>query len=382
MGSLRKNSWIISISGGLKSSFFSYSLIGDTMKIFLLLLFLFIPFHVSALSAESYVVMDYDSGRVLMGDNVEKEKLIASTTKIMTAIIALENKDLQSIRKVGEEVLRAYGSAIYIGLDEEISLKDLLYGLMLRSGNDAAIEIAYHVSGNMENFVTLMNQKAYSLGMSHTVFVNNHGLEEDDGRGNISTAKDMAMLMRYALRNEIFCEIIGTKSYTAKSSTKTYVWQNKNKLLKTYEYQLGGKTGFTEKARRTLVTASRKDDKTVIVVTLNDGNDFQNHKNLSETVFQTYERVQILNKDQFHIEGHDDYFISNHFYALLTKEEKQLVKVNYKLDENAKSEEVGIVEISLRDEILGMEKIKRKEEVKETKRKGFFRRFLGWLFGW
>ena len=157
------------------------------------LIFLFIPKLTNAVSAESYVVMDYDTGRILSSKNPEKEKLIASTTKIMTCIIALEKGDLTSIRKVGEEVLKAYGSAIYLSLEEEITLKDLLYGLMLRSGNDAAIEIAYHISGSMEDFVALMNQKAYELGMTNTKFLNNHGLEENDGSGNTSTAKDMAV---------------------------------------------------------------------------------------------------------------------------------------------------------------------------------------------
>ena len=200
-------------------------------KLAIFLVLFLIPINAWAISAESYVVMDYDSKRVLMSKNMNEKKLIASTTKIMTAIIALENKDLNSVRKVGPEVLKAYGSAIYLSLDEEITLKDLLYGLMLRSGNDAAIEIAYHVSGNMDNFIQLMNQKAYELGMSNTIFINNHGLENEQGKGNTSTSYDMALLMRYALQNETFKEIIHTKEYTAKTSGKTYVWHNKNKFI-------------------------------------------------------------------------------------------------------------------------------------------------------
>jgi len=369
---------------GLKPSFFSYSFVGDLMKLFLLMLLFFFPITVDAISAEAYSVMDYDSGRILAGSNLEKEKLIASTTKIMTAIIALENGDINSTRKVGEEVLKAYGSAIYISLEEEITLKDLLYGLMLRSGNDAAIEIAYHISGNLEKFVTLMNQKAYDLGMSHTIFYNPHGLEEDSGVGNTSTALDMAILMRYALQNDTFKEIIGTKSYTAKTSGKTYVWQNKNKLLKSYEYQIGGKTGFTEKARRTLVTASKKDEKTCIVVTLNDGNDFQDHKDLCESVFQNYERVLILDKENLVIESEDPerYFLKNSFYALLKESERSDVKIDFKINADSKEEEVGVVEVSLKGELLGSEKVYQKFEDKQEEKQGFFRRFLGWLFGW
>ncbi len=352
------------------------------MKILLLVLFLLLPIQVNAVSAEAYAVMDYDSGRILEGKNLEKEKLIASTTKIMTAIIALENKDINTIRKVGDEVLKAYGSAIYITVGEEMSLKDLLYGLMLRSGNDAAIEIAYHVSGNMENFVNLMNQKAYELGLSSTHFVNNHGLEEKNNEANTSTAKDMAILMRYALKNETFKEIIKTKSYTVKTPGKTYVWQNKNKLLKTYEYNIGGKTGFTEKARRTLVTASKKDDKTCIVVTLNDGNDFADHKNLCENVFKTYERVTVLDKDTFIVdkEHPEKFFLEENFYALLKEEEKSSIKINININTETKEKNVGVAEIYLKEELLGTVKIQKKEE--EEKKEGFFHRFLGWLFGW
>ncbi len=368
---------------GLKFFLFSYIFIGDFMKkILFCLLILFFPIIVHAISAESYVVMDYDSGRVLLGKNSEKEKLIASTTKIMTAIIAIENGDLNSTRKVGEEVLKAYGSAIYLSLDEEITLKDLLYGLMLRSGNDAAIEIAYHVSGNMEKFVELMNKKAYELGMSNTKFLNNHGLEESDGSGNTSTAYDMAILMRYALKNDTFRSIIGTETYEAKTSGKTYVWQNKNKLLKMYEYNIGGKTGFTKKAKRTLVTASKKEDKTCIVVTLNDGNDFEDHKNLCEKVFEEYERVAILDKESLVIDAQNPqkYYIKNDYYALLTKEEIDQVKIDFKINSEQKEEEVGVAEVYLNDELLTSEKIYQK--IEEEKKENFFQKFLRWLFRW
>ncbi len=354
-------------------------------KWFLLFLFFLFPLRVKAISAESYVVMDYDTGRILSAKEPEKEKLIASTTKIMTCIIALEKGDLKSVRKVKEEVLKAYGSAIYLSLEEEITLKDLLYGLMLRSGNDAAIEIAYHLSGSMEEFVKLMNEKAYELGMSHTIFYNNHGLEEENGVGNTSTAKDMAKLMRYALNNQTFREIIGTKSYTAKTSGKTYVWQNKNKLLKMDPYQIGGKTGFTEKARRTLVSASKKDEKTCIVVTLNDGNDFLDHKTLCEAVFQKYERVTILDKNATVIDAEKEgkYYLKDNFYALLTEEEQKQIEIRYQITSDSIKEEVGVAEVYLNDTLLGSVKIYQNiEEEKTSQKENFLVRFLRWLFRW
>ena len=350
-------------------------------KLAIFLVLFLIPINAWAISAESYVVMDYDSKRVLMSKNMNEKKLIASTTKIMTAIIALENKDLNSVRKVGPEVLKAYGSAIYLSLDEEITLKDLLYGLMLRSGNDAAIEIAYHVSGNMDNFVQLMNQKAYELGMSNTIFINNHGLENEQGKGNTSTSYDMALLMRYALQNETFKEIIHTKEYTAKTSGKTYVWHNKNKLLSTNEYEIGGKTGYTKKAKRTLVTAATKDAKRVIVVTLNDPNDFADHEELYNEIFNKYERVEILNKEATVIDESNPlkYYLQNDFYALLTKEEKENIHIDYQIDPNANTKEVGNAYVYLKDELLHTEKIYQQEE---TKKESFWQKFLRWLLRW
>ena len=345
----------------------------------LLFIFLLIPFKVLAIGADGYVVMDADSKRVLIEHNSNEEKLIASTTKIMTCIIALENKDLNTLVKVGNEVLKAYGSAIYLNLNEEITLKDLLYGLMLRSGNDAAIEIAYAVSGNMENFVKKMNDKAYELKMTNTNFINNHGLENDDCIGNTSTAYDMALLMQYALNNDTFRKIINTKNYTAKTNGKTYVWKNKNKLLFSYDKLIGGKTGFTKKARRTLVTAATDQMRTSIVVTLNDGNDFADHQELHEKVFKNYERVLLLDKSQ---KIEDKYYIREDFYALLTNEEQSKVKINYEIN-NLGNDEVGVAKVYLGDKILGSVKIyKEKEEVKEEKKENFLIRFFRWLFKW
>lgn len=324
--------------------------------------------------------MDYDTGRILMSKNENKQKLIASTTKIMTCIIALENGDLKSIRKVGEEVLKSYGSGIYIQIGEEMSLEDLLYGLMLRSGNDAAIEIAYHISGNLEGFVELMNQKADELGMSDTIFVNPHGLEEEDGGGNMSTARDMAVLMKYALNNIDFLRIIGTKEHVVKGVGKSYVWHNKNKLLSMYEYALGGKTGYTKKAKRTLVTASRKDEKTCIVVTLNDGNDFLDHKNLCEHVFNNYDRETLVDKETFVYQENlpSNYYLENSIYALLTDDEKKYVRIDYNISDEG-SHEIGRVNVYFKDNILASEKIfKNINEKKE----GFFTKFFRWLFSW
>ena len=143
--------------------------------------------------------MDLDNGRVLHENNIHEARLIASISKIMTTIVAIEYGDLDEVVEVGEEILEAYGSAIYIELGEKLTLRDLLYGLMLRSGNDAAVVIARNVAGSMENFAMLMNDTAAKIGMSDTYFYNAHGLEEKSGEGNTSSAYDMALLTKYCL---------------------------------------------------------------------------------------------------------------------------------------------------------------------------------------
>ena len=269
------------------------------MKKVIFLLFLLFPLKISALSASSSIVMDLDNGRILHQYNIHDERLIASITKIMTAIVTIEYADIDKTVTVGEEILEAYGSAIYIELGEKLTLRDLLYGLMLRSGNDAAMVIANNVAGSMEAFAMLMNEMANKIGMEETYFYNAHGLEESNGSGNTSSAYDMALLTKYAMENETFKEIFGTKKYQVKTNYKTYSWTSKNKLIHNYDFITGGKTGFTEKARRTLVTTGSNNNINLVIVTLNDPNDFQDHLALYEQIFRNYEAVKVLDKDKF-----------------------------------------------------------------------------------
>ena len=188
------------------------------MKKLIFLLFLLFPLKVGAISASSSIVMDLDNGRILYQNNIHDERLIASITKIMTAVVTIEYADLDKIVEVGDEILEAYGSAIYIELGEKLTLRDLLYGLMLRSGNDAAVVIAKNVAGSMDNFAMMMNEMASKIGMKNTYFYNAHGLEEEDGSGNTSTAYDMALLTKYAMTNSEFRKIFGTRKYTVKTN--------------------------------------------------------------------------------------------------------------------------------------------------------------------
>ena len=262
-------------------------------KIIVVIIALFmsnINVYASTSSAYEYILMDADSGKILAGKNYNTPALIASITKIMTCILAIESNKLDETVTVTDIIKKSYGSGIYIEVGEEILLRDLLYGLMLRSGNDASLMIAEYVSKDVETFVSLMNNKAKEIGMRHTTFVNPSGLDNTDG-GNYSTAYDMALLTKYAMNNDIYKQIVKTKDIVIKSNFKTYVWKNKNKLLFSYKYCTGGKTGYTKKAHRTLVTTASKDGRNLIIVTFNDGNDFGDHKSLYEKYLKKDQEV-------------------------------------------------------------------------------------------
>lgn len=355
----------------------------------LLIICLILPLKVSGISASSAIVMDLNSGRVLYQKNINDQKLIASTTKIMTCLIAIRYGNLEQKVIVDEDVLKAYGSAIYIEVGEELTLKDLLYGLMLRSGNDAAIEIANAVAGSMENFVYMMNSTAKSIGMNNTVFYNNHGLEENNGRGNLSTAYDMALLTKEAMSDQEFKKIFGTKNYKTKSSYKTYVWTSKNKLIHRYDYITGGKTGYTEKARRTLVTTASLDNKNLVVVTLNDPNDFQDHIELYEKYFAKYQAIKVLDKENFKINNEKYYKnkklkILNDYYALVTEKEADELEIKFdlqKLNDYHNNQKVGEAKIFLNDTMLHSENIYiEKENI--VKNLNFWQKLVRWFKSW
>lgn len=331
------------------------------------------PLKVNAISASSYIVMDTDNNRVLEGSNINKRSLIASITKIMTSMVVIDMTNVNKTVTIGDEVLKSFGSGIYVSVGEKISVINLLYGLMLRSGNDAAIALAYYTAGNMDNFAYLMNNKAKDIGMNNTTFVNSSGLE-DGSKANYSTVYDMALLSGYAINNSLYKQIVGTKEITVKTDLKTYVWHNKNKLLSSYKYCVGGKTGFTEKARRTLVTNASSDGVNLTVVTFNDGNDFGDHKDLYEKYFDVLKEYEILSEGPIKTK-YDNTYISRSFKMSLTKDEyKKLKKEIIYYDDNA-SNIIGKVKVSLNDKEYFTEDIYIKKEVKEVKL-NFFQKLI------
>lgn len=275
--------------------------------------------------ASSYIVIEQTTNKIIEGYNYDTQRSVASISKIMTAILVIENLSLDKKVIVSDDINKAYGSSVYLKIGEQTTVERLLYGLMLRSGNDAAIMLALSVSNSVENFVNLMNQKANQLNLTNTYFSNPHGLDEEDN-GNISSAYDMAILYSYCMENQTFSKITSCKEYGG--------YTNKNKLVRYYDYCTGGKTGFTKKAKRTLITSASKDNVNLIVVTLNCGNDFETHKNKYEYYFNNYQAIKILNKGDNYFDNHciniskDYYFITNltnvNLFYEIKRKEKQI----------------------------------------------------------
>lgn len=348
------------------------------MKRLLLFLILLIPINVNAVSASAFIVMDTENSRVLEGSNIHSPYLIASTTKIMTAMIVINNADLKETVTIGDEVLKSYGSGIYVEVGEKIKVEDLLYGLMLRSGNDAAIALAKHIGGSMEGFVLLMNETAKSLGMKNSLFLNNHGLEEKGKNGNKSSVYDMGLLSSYAIKNPVYQKITSTKKHQVTTNYKTYIWHNKNRLLNAYEYCTGGKTGFTELARRTLVTTASKDNMNLTVVTFKDSNDFKDHEDLYNKYFDSHKNYVLVKKGPIETK-YDNTYLKNDIKMTLSKNELKKIDIKINYYEDNVTNIVGEVEVTLNGKTYHQEKIY-KDEVKKEKNLSFWqkiKRMLG-----
>lgn len=242
----------------------------------------------------AYILIESDTRQIIKKENENSRLPIASTTKIMTAITAIENADLDDIFTVSEKAQNQEGSSIYLRMGDKISVKDLLYGLMLNSGNDAATVLAEGVSGSVEAFSQLMNEKAKEIGCKNTNFKNPSGLNEE---GHYSSAYDMALIMAYAMENKQFREITGRKRYNIDNGESITYLKNHNKLLWQYEYCTGGKTGYTKLSGRCLVTTSEKDGVRLIAVTLNNPDDWKIHKELFEYGFGVIKDTEVIRKN-------------------------------------------------------------------------------------
>ncbi|WP_231889895.1 MULTISPECIES: D-alanyl-D-alanine carboxypeptidase family protein [Bacillaceae] len=293
-------------------------------------------------SAKSAILIEQATGRVLLSKNENEKLRIASITKIMTAILAIESGKLDDDVTVSSRAVYTEGSSVYLQAGEKIKLRELVYGLMMRSGNDAAVAIAEHVGGSLEGFVYKMNQKAEEIGMSNSEFANPHGL--DDHENHYSTAYDMALLMRYAMNNPVFREISGTKIHKSPNPEEKWdrVWKNKNKLLTSlYQYCTGGKTGYTKRAKRTLVTTASKDGLDLIAVTINAGDDWNDHIGMYEYGFDHYDLYKVKPKGDLGSLNDTFYqnkaFIQRDVFYPLTNEEKDSIRTEVRLQKPEKS---------------------------------------------
>ncbi|KIL48976.1 D-alanyl-D-alanine carboxypeptidase [Jeotgalibacillus alimentarius] len=285
------------------------------------------PVHAIDVSAQSSILIEAESGRVIFHKNEHEKLKIASITKIMTAHAALKHGNINDQVKISAKASSAEGSSLYLKQGDTISLKDLLYGLLLRSGNDAAVAIAEHISGSVEKFAELMNKEAKALQMTNSYFTNPHGLDTDDK--HVSTAYDMAILTKEAIKNDQFKAIFSSESY--KPSSDHYQWNNKHRLLTgLYPYADGGKTGFTKKAGRTLVTTATKNNITYIAVTINAPDDWNDHIALFEDAFRRYAMFEVISKGPVPVlpgtHEHTDYISREVKKVPLTEDEtKQVV---------------------------------------------------------
>ena len=316
----------------------------------------------SSSSAKGMCVIEKDSGRILYSKNKDQKLPMASTTKVATAITVIENcDDLDESIAVNDGAIGVEGTSIYLRKDEEIKVIDLLYGLMLRSGNDAATALAYHIGGGIDEFAKMMNETAKKAGASNTNFVNPHGLDDPN---HYTTAYDLSKITAYALNNPIFEKIVSTKNYVIEATNKSekrYL-TNKNKLLRSLDGCCGVKTGYTSKAGRCLVSASKRDDCTIVCVVLNCGPMFEESSALINSAFNEFELKKIIDKNQ---EIYNEYILSDKegklylytdedFYYPLRADEFDDIKIKYSVElKDAKSlDEVGKIDIFFKNDLI------------------------------
>ncbi len=271
------------------------------ISILLCIMILFLTskcYGVTYVSAEAAILIEKNSARVLYEKNPDKRLPMASTTKIITAITVLEKEDIDlgKIVEVSENAANTEGSSMYLEKGEKLTIKELLYGLMLQSGNDAAVALSEAVSGSKEEFVKLMNEKVREIGTKNTNLTNPNGLPDDE---HYSTARDMARITSYAMANKEFCEIVKTKSYKIEGEGKAYprTLTNHNKLLSMYEGCVGVKTGFTKAAGRCLVSSAIRENMHLICVTLNAPDDWNDHMSLYDYGYSSYKYKRLVSSE-------------------------------------------------------------------------------------
>ena len=316
----------------------------------------------TGISAKAMCVLEKDSKRVIYSHNMDASLPMASTTKIMTAITAIQNCDnLDELIQVDDCSIGVEGTSIYLRKGELISVRDLLYGLMLRSGNDAATALACHIGGSVSGFAKMMNDLAHGIGAKNSNFANSHGL---DDKNHYTSAYDLALISAYALNNPIFKEIVSTKSHVIEAtnvSDKRYL-TNKNRLLSSLNGCCGVKTGFTSKAGRCLVSAVERDNTTYVCVVLNCGPMFEESATLLNSCFETYENKKIIDKNseifnEYILNGKEGrlyLYAEEDFNYPIRKDEFKDLKLEYnvELKDAQADEEVGEIKVFFKNHLI------------------------------
>ena len=320
-------------------------------------------------SAQSMLLLENSTNRVLYERNADKKRPMASTTKIVTAITVIENEgNLERTVKVPSVAVGVEGSSVYLERDEELKIIDLLHGLMLQSGNDCAVALAVIVGGSVEKFAEMMNATAKKAGATNSNFVNPHGLHDDN---HYTTARDLALISSYAMKNPVFESIVATKRYTMPWKGRDYdrVVINKNKILSTFDGGDGIKTGYTKKAGRCLVSSATRDGMRVICVVLDCGPMFEDCGALMEQAFSEYKLEKVCGTDKMCTvpvkEGKADFVDcapEKELYYPLKEGEKDLIDCRIEKADGLTAPvgagvEVGKIKITLANRLLFEEKL-------------------------
>lgn len=340
-------------------------------------------------SARAAVIMDVNSGRILYSKNMDEKLAMASTTKIMTSLVAVESGKLEEMVTVSKKASHTEGSSIYLREGERHTVHDLVYAIMLRSGNDAAMAVAEHIGGSVEGFAELMNRKAQEIGAENTHFANPHGL---DAAGHYTTAHDLALITAYALKNPVFAEIVSSKKKTIEGPPNENwdrVMINKNKMLWQFDGGDGVKTGFTNKAGRCLVSSATRNGMQLVCVVLNCGLMWDDSSVLLEAGFKNYSVEKVVDKNNFikevKVKGGKEKFVgvkpTEDFSLPLGAEEKENIKLSAKSNAAAqapfnKGDEAGTLDVYLGDKLLKTIKLEYTESVESSSPFFYMKRIL------
>lgn len=321
-----------------------------------------------SINTSSKIVMEVSTGRILYEDNAFEQKYMASTTKILTAITIIENCNLDEVITVTSKSVGIEGSSIYLEEGEKLTVKDLLYGLMLRSGNDCAVTLALHCRENINEFADLMNATAERIGAENSNFTNPHGLHDDN---HYTTAYDLAKISCYAMKNDIFREIVGTKTVKIPFTTREYdrYLVNKNKMLKEFPDSTGIKTGYTKKAGRCLVSSCKRDGMELVCVVLNLPPMFEESKQLLTNAFNNYKLYKLYESDEIidfipisNSNKSCGVYVKEDIYFPLSNEEVNQTNVVFNIPDQLclpieKDKEIGEIQVFVQKRLLFCKKI-------------------------